>query len=61
MNVARYRPRRWWRQPPPAAIEAACIIAALAAGLAWLALLPYEDIVRSALCFKFYAGHACAS
>lgn len=57
MNVAHYRPRPWWRPPPAPAIEAVCIVATLATGLALLALLPYDDLVRSVLCFKFHAGH----
>ncbi len=52
--------RHGWRLPPAEAIEAACIVAVLATGLALLTLLPYDDIVRSVLCFKLYAGHGCA-
>lgn len=60
MNTAHYRLRRSWRQPSTEVIEAACILAAFTAGLVLLALLPYDDIVRNLLCFKFYAGQGCA-
>ena len=41
-------------------IERACIAVVLATGLALLLLLPYDDVTRSVLCFKLYAGHGCA-
>ena len=37
-----------------------CIVATFAMGLALLALLPYDDILRSLLCFRFYGGYGCA-
>ena len=61
MTTAHSRIRLWWQPPPRAAAEAAGIFVALIAGLALLALLPYDDIFRYLLCFKFYAGFGCAS
>jgi hypothetical protein len=60
MSAAHPRLRQWWRQSPAEMFEAACIVAALAAGLGLLTLLPYADIARSLMCFKFYAGLGCA-
>ncbi len=61
MSAALQRLRQWRRQSLPAPeIEAACIVATFAIGLALLALLPYDDILRSLLCFKFYGGYGCA-
>ena len=60
MTAALSRPRPW-RRPPTAVIEAVCVLAALAAGVTLLTLLPYDDIIRSLLCFRFHAGHGCAA
>jgi hypothetical protein len=45
---------------PAPDIEAACVVAIFAMGLALLAMLPYDDILRSLLCFKFYGGYGYA-
>jgi hypothetical protein len=45
--------------PRAEVIEGACIAAVLATVLALLLLLPYDDVTRSVLCLKLYAGHGC--
>jgi hypothetical protein len=41
-------------------IEWACIAAIIVTVFALALLLPYDDVTRSVLCFKLYAGHGCA-
>ena len=61
MSAVLHHIRQWRRQSLPIPeIEAACVVAAVAMALALLALLPYDDILRSLACFKFYGGYGCA-
>jgi hypothetical protein len=60
MNALRRGRRDGSGQPPAEAIETACVFVILVAGAALLMLLPYGDIARQLLCFKFYAAAGCA-
>ena len=60
MSAARARFLQWWQPTPAAAAEATGVFVALIAGLAVLVLLPYDEMARYLLCFKFFAGYGCA-
>jgi len=59
MKTVPYAPRN--RQLPAPSLEAAFMLAAIAAAVMLLALLPYDDFSRVVLCLKFNAGFGCAN
>jgi hypothetical protein len=59
MSALLERMQRWRQWQYAFDLESACAVVLLAATFALLALLPYDDIVRSAACLRFYDGHGC--